>query len=545
MTLSSKLALTWNTARHLRLKQVGYRLWYRLRKPTAVLRPTPGTRPVAESWVVPVAKPVTMVAQDRFRFLNQEHTIPSVADWNTPALPKLWLYNLHYFDDLGATDAFTRRDSHVDLIQRWVRENPPARGNGWEPYPTSLRIVNCVKWKLAGNQLPLEAVQSLAVQARLLRKRLEYHLLGNHLWANAKALVFAGIFFAGREAEGWLKKGLILLDQEISEQILADGGHFESSPMYHGIILEDLLDLVNLLQSCGLQPPGNWLDAIGRMRRWQQTMQHPDGGIVLFNDAAFGIAPPPVEIEAYAARLGLGPAPAWEDGSLVHLWKCGYMRLQRGEAVAFLDVGLIGPDYIPGHAHADTLNFELSLFGQRVIVDSGTSTYEKDDERQRQRGTAAHNTVTVNGENSSEVWGGFRVARRARPFGLEVGESTDEVLLVACAHDGYRRLSGQPVHRREWRLSARELLVRDTVEGTFREAIARYHFHPAVQVQLTREGEGMGVLPGGRNFSFQITGGGARLVDTTYHPEFNVSLPNRCLDVVFLGPEASVVFAWD
>jgi uncharacterized heparinase superfamily protein len=313
--------------------------------------------------------------------------------------------------------------------------------------------------------------------------------------------------------------------------------------MYHAIILEDLLDLVNLLQACGLKPPGNWLEAIDRMRRWLLSMRHPDGKIILFNDAAFGISPTPAEIEAYAERLGLGPAPTWEEESAVHLWKSGYMRLQRGEAVAFLDVGLIGPDYIPGHAHADTLSFELSLFGQRVIVDTGTSTYEKNAERQR--GTAAHNTVTINGEDSSEVWGGFRVARRARPFGLEVGESTDEVLRVACAHDGYRRLPGKPVHRREWRLGAHELLVRDTVEGTFREAISRYHFHPEVQVALTGAGEGRGTLPGGQSFSFRISAGAACLVDTTYHPEFNVSLPNECLEVTFDGPETSVTFAWD
>ncbi|MFB1490650.1 MULTISPECIES: heparinase II/III family protein [unclassified Thiocapsa] len=51
------------------------------------------------------------------------------------------------------------------------------------------------------------------------------------------------------------------------------------------------------------------------------------------------------------------------------------MHLEAGSAVALLDVAPIGPDYLPGHAHADTLSFELSLFGQRVIVNGGTSRY--------------------------------------------------------------------------------------------------------------------------------------------------------------------------
>ena len=85
--------------------------------------------------------------------------------------------------------------------------------------------------------------------------------------------------------------------------------------------------------------------------------------------------------------------------------------------MALLDVAPVGPDYLPGHAHADTLSFELSLFGQRVLVNSGTSQYEAGPERSRQRGTAAHNTVIVDGHDSSEVWAGFRVARRASSRG--------------------------------------------------------------------------------------------------------------------------------
>ncbi|MGE4578793.1 MAG: heparinase II/III family protein [Desulfuromonadales bacterium] len=532
-----------HTARYLRLQQMGYRLWYRLRRPAPDLRLAPPIRPLPENWVIPVGKPAAMVAKGRFRFLNEEHAASSAADWNNPAVPKLWLYNLHYFDDLCAADAATRRDQHLSLIRRWIAENSPGHGNGWEPYPLSLRIVNWVKWVLAGNELPLDAGQSLAVQARHLRKCLEYHLLGNHLWGNAKALVFAGLFFAGEEAEEWLKKGLVILDQEIGEQILPDGGHFERSPMYHAIILEDLLDLVNLFQSYGVQAPANWLDALARMRRWLQTMRHPDGEIVLFNDAAFGIAPRAAALEAYADRLRLGPAPTWDDETAVHLWNTGYLRLQQGEAMAFLDVGPIGPDYIPGHAHADTLNFELSLCGQRVIVDSGTSTYEKNSERQRQRGTSAHNTVQINGEDSSEVWGGFRVARRARPFGLSIEERPDEVH-VSCAHDGYRRLKGQPIHRRVWVLGQKDLSIHDTIEGKFREAIVRYHFHPEVQVELSGKGAGRGILPGGQGFVFNVSGGVARLIDTTYHPEFNVSLPTRCLEVAFEGAACQLFFSW-
>ena len=88
-------------------------------------------------------------------------------------------------------------------------------------------MVNWIKWSLGGNSLGSKARQSLAVQARWLARRIESHLQGNHVFANAKALVYAGLFFEGEEAERWLRRGLNLMQTEIPEQVLPDGGHFE------------------------------------------------------------------------------------------------------------------------------------------------------------------------------------------------------------------------------------------------------------------------------------------------------------------------------
>ncbi|HPA06712.1 MAG TPA: heparinase II/III family protein, partial [Candidatus Hydrogenedentes bacterium] len=170
--------------------------------------------------------------------MNEKHELSSAADWNNPAWEKLWLYNLHYFDDLNAEGGAARSDWHRALITRWVAENPVGKGNGWEPYPLSLRIVNWVKWAWAGNELPPVAVESLALQAHFLSRRLEWHILGNHLLANAKALIFAGLFFDGMEAERWLATGAAIFSRQLGEQVLSDGGHFERSPMYHAQVLE-------------------------------------------------------------------------------------------------------------------------------------------------------------------------------------------------------------------------------------------------------------------------------------------------------------------
>lgn len=535
--------LYFHTLRYLKPIQLYGRLLFRLRRPAPDLRPPPALRPTTGQWAR-CARVVSMTGPARFHFLSVTRTLTSAADWNRSDWPKLWLYNLHYFDDLNADGAAARLEWHRALMARWIVENPPAVGNGWEPYPLSLRLVNWIKWLAAGNAPEAGVVQSLAVQARWLMGRLEWHLLGNHLLANAKALVFAGTFFSGPEADVWREKGLAILRREHAEQILEDGGHFERSPMYHAIILEDLLDLIQLAQRWpGTMDPAavtEWRRLALRMLDWLAAMTHPDGGIAFFNDAAFGIAPKLAELGAYAVELGM--VAGGLKSALQSALQSGYVRVWRNDAVLIADVGEIGPDYLPGHAHADTLSFELSVFGQRVVVNSGTSEYGLGAERLRQRGTAAHSTVQIDGADSSEVWSGFRVARRARPVDFAASEDADAVELT-CAHDGYRRLPGRPLHRRIWRMTEQDLRVTDTVEGGFGEAMARFYLHPAVTASSAGD-SGLLTLPDGHIIRWSATGGAARVIAATWHPEFGQSIASMCIELVFKGPQVTMEFSW-
>lgn len=487
----------------------------------------------------------SQVGPTRFRFLGVEHDVVEHG-WDDGRIGKLWRYNLHYFDDLNASDAASRPAWHQDLLKRWIRENPPGVGTGWEPYPTSLRIVNWIKrfWRSGG--LDEAAMHSLAVQARWLSKRLEIHLLGNHLFANAKALVFAGLFFEGPEADAWLRRGMRILTEQLPEQILPDGGQFERSPMYHAIALEDVLDLCNATTASGASTArGSTVakalqDAVAPMRRWLLAMSHPDGEISHFNDAAIGIAPPTVALGDYARRLGF-PEEHLKN-PVTALRSSGYVRVELGEMVAILDVGPIGPDYLPAHAHADTLSFELSLGGRRALVNSGTSVYAAGAERLRQRGTTAHNTVVVDGADSSEVWSAFRVGRRAQPLELEIIDG--DPLVIRCAHDGYRRLAGRPLHRREWRFEGRGLTVTDRLEGDFRTAQARFHLHPLIRVDAAVDGGLDLILPGGLCVHVGIESGSFRIEHSTWHPGFGQSDPSSCLVVDFEGRELRTCFLW-
>jgi uncharacterized heparinase superfamily protein len=467
-----------------------------------------------------------MLAENTFRFLNETRKVATSAGWNDPEVEKLWLYNLHYFDDLTSANAVERKDWHRNLIERWIAENPAGVGNGWEPYTISLRIVNWIKWSLAGGELSEKARASLVVQVRFLSERLECHLLGNHLLANAKALVFAGAFFEGDEANQWLASGRKILHSELPEQVLADGGHFELSPMYHSVILEDLLDMENIFRTYAFEPvaPPELAD---RMRRWLATMCHPDGEISFFNDAAMGIATHPATLEAYALRLGHAELSV-TVGNVHHLAASGYIRLEQPSAVLLIDVAEIGPSYLPGHGHADALSFELSLFGQRFMINSGTSCYGNGADRQSQRGTAAHNTLVIERKDSSEIWGGFRVARRAHITSVSLEQA--EVMTVRAAHDGYRRLPSKNDHRRSWALSADSLRIEDEVTGKFKEACAYFHLHP--QIRVISEGRTDTVILmvlGTKRVSISVKGATLSVVEDSWHPHFGSSEPSHCL----------------
>ena len=239
--------------------------------------------------------------------------------------------------------------------------------------------------------------------ALFLERHLETDVGGNHLLKNLVALLLAGCAFDGPYPAAWRERAAALLDAELSRQILPDGGHYERSPMYHLLVLADLLAALWASGRRELDVSVALADAVRRMQSVARGLVHPDGEIPLFNDSVLGEAPPPSKLVGPSTQ----PAPDCLP------WT-GDARLPLDEGVLIADCGPPGPDDLPAHIHADALSFELSLGEQRVLVDGGVFDYTAGPLRQRLRGTSAHNTVEVDGQDQSEVWSAFRVGRRAR-----------------------------------------------------------------------------------------------------------------------------------
>jgi len=405
--------------------------------------------------------------EDSFIFLNKSYKIDSYGiDWNCVKYGKLWTYNLNYFDYLQQNDMTL--ETGLALIHDFIDQSDTIK-DGLMPFPISLRGVNWIKFLTKHEVFDKKINDSLYAQYYILLDNLEYHILGNHLLENGFSLLFGAYYFQDEKLYLTAKK---ILSDELNEQVLKDGAHFELSPMYHQIMLFRVLDCINLVKYNAWKKK-ELLELLTKKARimlgWLNTITYENGDIPLLNDSANKIAPTTKQLNQYAARLN---SKFKIQNS--KLSDSGYRKIKNQRYEMIIDIGNIGPDYIPGHAHSDTFNFELYIDGKPFIVDSGLSTYETNERRTLERSTVSHNTIEIDGKNQSEVWGGFRVARRAKIIHLKEFEN-----YIEATHNGYKRIGA--LHTRKFITHEDSIIIEDSIEGTGKHhGIAYLHFYPGI-----------------------------------------------------------------
>jgi uncharacterized heparinase superfamily protein len=517
-----RIPVVLRTVRKLPVRQLLYLVVRRVQQklPARLTAPPPGAVSARESALAETATIVVAhagsgsraeaVLRREFLFVGTSRRLDPI-DWGKEYVNPLWTFNLHYFDygrDLALAFRETSDDRYVesfkDLVSDWISScKPPSAG--WQPYPTSLRIVNWVySLLLLGDSLPADFRASIArsvmIQAAWLERRLEHHLGANHLQVNYKALAIAGLFFEGRSARRWRKRGFSGTWRAVATQVLRDGVHYERSPMYHAIALGDFLELLALADAVGETVPEEARTRVRDMVRAFGILSRTDGTLHLFNDSANGIAPARADLARMAkavlgedvgvpvARVALREAGYW-----------GWVDQEQGIRLV-LDCGEPGPKHQPAHAHCDLLSFELDLGGQPVVVDSGVSGYAGDPLRDYVRSTRAHNTVQVGRREQSEMWGVFRMGRAAR---------------VTCARPGqqgifrftgaYELHDGSAAHERMFDWDGQRLRIEDRVVVAKSDCVRSFiHLHPDLTVE--REANYLRVIGNGRHITIQVGG---------------------------------------
>lgn len=478
-----KISLLFHTLKYLKFVQVYYRIYYLFRNKLIGREPKRSEVPASIPffWNRGIRYSNRYSTQNSFEFLNIQHQFKGQIDWNFSKHGKLWTYNLNYFDFLNQSDM--TKEQGLKLIQDYVAKEDSLK-DGKEPYPISLRLINWVKFLSENKIKEIKIDEVLFHHSRTLVFNLEYHLLANHLLENAFALLFGAYYFQDEKFYSVSKK---LLISQLNEQILKDGAHYELSPMYHQILLHRLLDCIHLVESNSTWKTDDLLSFMRKkaseMRSWLENVTYQNGDIPLISDATFGIAPSTQELMRFANDLNI------EYENLV-LKESGYRKVETKNYELFIDVGDVQPSYQPGHTHSDTFHFELQVHEKPIIVDTGISTYKKNSIRQKERSTESHNTVQIGEIEQTEVWGGFRVARRANIKNLKEGNN-----FIEASHDGYKK--NGIIHQRRFEWQEDSIKIIDSLSrSTTKTAKVYFHFHSDIRnvkiendvVELTSQG---------------------------------------------------------
>ncbi len=406
----------------------------------------------------------------RFRLLNRDFDFGAIetVDWrgdfgdgDNPLRANVLSYMGYAVPMLATGDAedlaaVARLAGGLEAAGDWSA--PGVFRDVWNAYSASHRIVNLLSGlalhRRAGGDIEGPGARAIREHVRFcaafVRANLERDIQFNHLLKNLVALsVYAS-------AHGCVPAQLRFLERaataSVRQNVLADGGHAERSPMYHALGLLD----VRMLRATGIfagKDDALLADADARMTRALSTMTLADGEIALFNDAWEGEAPSAADL-----------APPAADGAAL-LPKTGYARLAHGGDSVVFDCGPCGPDRNPGHAHADFLSVETTVGGARFLVDTGVPTYTAGPARDSSRSAAAHNGPRLAGAEPIEFWKSFRVGRRGYGKPLDVsGLGTIAPLAAAGIHDGYRHL-GVEVRRFAGLWPGEGMLVADLWQG--------------------------------------------------------------------------------
>lgn len=434
----SKIRLYVNTVKHLKPSQVLYRIWRKAGGKTPLKLgyiPAPNVSRADISCIPALQEldfdPVFLsrfdadaILDNRVELLHHEECIDWDTSWHEELSSPLWRFNLHYFEYLFSMADAYRKSNNVtylikakDIIVSWIASCPRARGGvAWDPYTISMRVVN---WLAFYSELTMMLDDdpdfmdtfnaSLAEQFVHLGSCLEVDLLANHYLENLKALTILACYFHDDET---LKIVYPELINQVKEQILPDGMHFELSPMYHKIVLEDLMRVVAALQVAGKGEEVCDLFRLQDMCDCLYSLERNTKRTPLFNDCGDNVAKSRDAL-LLCAKNHFGIIPTFKavfpDAGycvLEHETKAGLVKV-------IFDTGNPGPRYAMGHVHCDALSFECFINGEPWIVNCGTYAYQGE-LRLGYKKTLSHSTVMVNEKEQHECWAPFRIARFGR-----------------------------------------------------------------------------------------------------------------------------------
>jgi hypothetical protein len=436
----------------------------------------------------------------------------------------------------------------AEQLDSWFVACPHRLGPNWaSALEAGIRLVNwSVAWQLIGGaqcsrfarahyaEFRARWLRAVFQHAEFVRGWLSLHSsANNHLIGEATGLFIAGLTWPHwKRAALWLETGQRILEREALAQNAPDGVNREQAVSYQRFVLQFLLLCLLAAKANGRRFPAEFETRVEAMLDYLASIMDAGGNVPQFGDGDDGQVVRLAHTACqYRSLLATGAvlfqrgdfkvkAGALDDGTR---WLLGagaderYARLdtrrtrmplrqsfpQGGyyvlgcdfdtpkEIRLVADAGPLGYRSIAAHGHADALSFTLSAGGQEFLVDPGTYAYHTQGAwRQYFRGTSAHNTLRVDGEDQSVQGGNFLWLRKANA-GCSLWLSSAEKDCFEGWHDGYMRLADPVKHRRSIELhkSARRIVVEDTLEMAEDHQVELFfHCHEASAIVAQDDG---------------------------------------------------------
>ena len=452
----------------------------------------------------------------------------------------IWEINRHqHFFILGRAFKASGRVEYAECfaahLASWMDVNPPKDGVNWA---SSLEVAfRAIAWLWALELFRGSSAVTPVVVARMLKylyihgRHLERYLStyfspNTHLTGEALGLLYLGLLLPEfRRAKEWRRLGWQILEHELPRQVHADGVYFEQASYYHRYTVDIYLHALLLAQRNGLAVSAAMRDRLGLAAGHLADLTRADGSMPIigdddggslavleerpFGDVRSTLATASVvlnlpELAAVAGKATeevlwlLGPSGVRTvDASLdalppPHLSRLlttgGYAIFRDGwgpnSLHALIDCGPLGAMNC-GHAHSDALSIEVAVGGCPFFVDPGTYTYtESAAARDHFRHSAAHNTVTVDGQSASVSDGPFSWRYRADAR-ADAWWTGSVVQRFVGSHQGFQRLPDPVVHRRSvYFVRGEYWVIVDTILAAGTHEVTA-HFHAALGSRVT------------------------------------------------------------
>ncbi len=470
-----------------------------------------------------------------------------------------WLHGFEWMNDLlavgpkskGKVEEKAAAVRARGLVDNWITHYGQWNNFSWDTDILTLRLwIWLTNWSpvLSADSAGAKAVSrraSVMRQAKYLRA--QYKKMSPSL-TRLQAAATLAIFGARltEKADGYLARGLDWLDDEIETQILPDGGHVSRSPEATFRALNILLTLDTLLADRGVEGSRSITRAIDRMVPMVAFFRHQDGGVASFNG---GSPHDPRHIKT-VLDAAPGEAKAFSYGPHSH-----YQRLSAGQSVLIVDTGSNPPTGFDKEAHLAPLAFELSTELGRLVVNCGWNTEQSPGWRRPMRSSAAHSTLTLQGQSPGQLLPkGWKTKQRGEVVLYESGpvqakrKEQDVGIWLETSHQGYHSRSGLG-HRRRLFMSSDGVDIRgeDSLyvplghQPLSREERAfdiRFHFHPDVRVSISQDqSSALLVQKGQAGWRFRTDCGPLTVEDSVYLAEGNK--PVRCQQIIISGQALS------